>query len=181
MELSEKQILFCDHYLKKRNLYQAAEAAGIQLKEELQPGYYVYFLIEKELGRIFYVGKGKCKRARTHFQVYRVENVFKSQEIDDIIIRGHTATYVIFEGNLAETEAFSIERQLIDILKPAGLTNEIDGCTSAIEKGLLETRRILNSIIPFQDWLTMKPRSKASISNYRFIVNQLNGLLSMNA
>lgn len=177
-QLSEKHIAFCSEYCKTRNVFQAAEAADISLSTILPTTFYVYFLIEKETGRIFYVGKGTGNRVLRHFQPYRIENVFKANEIADIRHRGKTPAYVIFATDENESKAFQVERLLIDALAHTGLTNELKGCTSLLEQELVRTRRILDSIMPYELWLSIKPRSAQSKSNYRFIVRELKSILA---
>lgn len=178
MELAANHLSFCEHYLKCRNAFQAAGLSGINVSEQLQPGYYVYLLIEKETGRIFYIGKGKGRRAAAHFKSSMWDNVFKGYEIQDIIDRGNTPAFVIFAHDLREHQALQIERELINLLAPTGLTNEIKGCSSLMERELIKSRRLLESIIPYPIWLKIEPRSRASRANYRFIVKELTEILS---
>jgi hypothetical protein len=180
MQLTNNYLRFCEEYLSCRNVFKAAMISGIPLYEQLPDGYYVYLLVEKETGRIFYIGKGKGKRASNHFKPYQIDNVFKAQEIWDIADRGNTPCFYILESNITERKAFEIERELIDKLYNTGLTNERKGCTLRLEKEIFKVKRTLASIIPFDVWSSIKPRSKASINNYWFIVNELKSLIKIN-
>jgi hypothetical protein len=177
--LSSAHLQFCDSYLKNRDVFVSGNHASIQFLHGAFTKYYVYFLIERETGRIFYIGKGAGRRVKRHFDPNYTENVFKSIEMDEIKERGNTPSYVIFHQTPHEPEAFAVERDLINALSCTGLTNEIAGCTSLMEKEKLKAKRLLEKVLPFDFWMSLAERTDESIDNYHFIVNELQQIVAL--
>ena len=107
-ELTPKQSLFVLEYLKDLNGTQAAIRAGYS--EMAKPfGFYVYFLIDSESKKIFYVGKGKGKRVHAHCINHSkgvIDNAPKFQEISRIKDGGHQVIEMILESGMKESDAF---------------------------------------------------------------------------
>jgi len=82
--------------------------------------FYVYVHHRLSDGKIFYVGKGRKKRA---WSVYRSNPYWKNT----VAIHGFRAA--IYESGLSEKEAFALEKRLIAELKESGasLVNRTDG------------------------------------------------------
>lgn len=79
-------------------------------------GYYVYALIDPFSGKIFYIGKGKGKRAFDHFSENNKNNTQKRDKIKDIYRNGDKAIVWILEHNLDENSAIDLEALLINVL-----------------------------------------------------------------
>ena len=91
-------------------------------------GYYVYVLVEFDFldGRVFYVGKGKGKRALSHLQdtgrsrktaiLKQIQRAGKAEQVE-----------VIAHGLKTADTALRIEAAVIDALGLPALTNEVRG------------------------------------------------------
>jgi hypothetical protein len=89
-------------------------------------GYYVYVLLNPIDGSIFYVGKGKGKRALAHLQDGRKSR--KTEVLKRIRTAGMTPGIDILAHGLKDEEAaFRIEAGVIDALGLPAITNEIRG------------------------------------------------------
>lgn len=89
-------------------------------------GYYVYLLVNPLDGSIFYVGKGKGKRALAHLQDGRKSR--KTEVLKRIRAAGMTPRIDILAHGLKDEEAaFRIEAGVIDALGLPAITNEIRG------------------------------------------------------
>jgi len=89
-------------------------------------GYYVYVLVNPIDGLIFYVGKGKGKRALAHLQDGRRSR--KVEVIKQIRAAGMTPKIdILAHGLKDEAAAFRIEAGVIDALGLPAITNKIRG------------------------------------------------------
>ncbi len=92
-------------------------------------GYYVYFLIDPETDKIFYVGKGIGNRIFAHLN-HVISSPLESDKLDkirSIQIKGLQVKHVIHRHGLTEKEAFEVEASLIDFMGLEGLTNIVSG------------------------------------------------------
>ena len=76
--------------------------------------FYVYLHFRESDGRLFYIGKGKNKRAWSH---QRRNPYWKA------IVAKHGLRVVIFERNLSESDAFRVEASLLKTFGIEGLAN----------------------------------------------------------
>jgi len=89
-------------------------------------GYYVYVLVSPLDGRVFYVGKGKGKRALSHLQ--DTGRSRKTAILKQIQRAGKAAQIeVIAHGLKTADTALRIEAAVIDALGLPALTNEVRG------------------------------------------------------
>ena len=92
-------------------------------------GYYVYFLIDPEIDKIFYVGKGMGNRIFAHLN-QAISSPLVSDKLDKIRSiqeKGLQVKHIIHRHGLTEKEAFEIEASLIDFIGLEGLTNIVSG------------------------------------------------------
>jgi hypothetical protein len=113
--------------------------------------YYVYFLMDPETKRPFYIGKGKDNRVFNHMECAlesETEND-KYDKIREILNSNKKLEHIIVRHGLKEKVAFEIEASLIDTFDylKSGITN-IAGGQKSIEKGLMtsdEIKRLYNA------------------------------------
>jgi hypothetical protein len=117
--------------LDARGTMQKKPAIVIPADVALKLGCYVYVLVNPLDGKIFYVGKGKGRRALAHFQDTR-----RSRETETLrqkTLRQISAAElthridILVHGLKDEETAFRIEAGVIDALGLPALTNEIRG------------------------------------------------------
>ena len=152
--LTDKQQRFCDEYLIDLNATQAAIRAEIQLDEFKKPtGFYVYLLVDPRDGSIFYVGKGKNKRALSHLSLSQAKtiNVPKSETIIAIRCAGLKPSVFVFASDLAEDDAFRIESALIKAFAES-ICNIAGGVTPSKDKVVFAARDGLNRMKDFATW-----------------------------
>jgi len=113
--------------------------------------YYVYFLIDPETKRPFYIGKGKDNRVFNHMEcaLESETNTDKYDKIREILNSNKNLEHIIVRHGLTEKMAFEIEASLIDTFDylKTGITN-IAGGQKSIEKGLMtsdEIKRLYNA------------------------------------
>lgn len=163
--LSPKQEAFCLEY------EQCLNALKIDYPFEQEgKNFYVYFLVHPLTGEIFYVGKGKNGRKDQHLANYynrRFDNSFKHTIIDHIVQMGLLPKAVIFANNLQESEAFDIERLLIESLPD--LTNIQRGQTSAFEKSKVHAALWVAKIIPFDEWCALRNPTEQEKEIYHLV------------
>jgi hypothetical protein len=176
MPLSEIHNQFCKSYISSGSIHEAAKSPGICLTTIIPKRFYVYFLIEEQSGRIFYVGKGSGIRVLRHFQNYEASNPYKQKEMLAIVKAGNTVSYRILESGLQEAEAFTIERQLIKTLYSSGLTNMRKGQHSPLQKARKQAEVLLFSIMPFETWMNIKKRTRRQIKDYHLRIKELSEL-----
>lgn len=88
--------------------------------------YYVYLYVNPLDNSVFYVGKGKGNRAFSHLEV--ADESAKAAMIAEIRAAGiEPGIEILAHGISDEETAFKIEAAVIDLLKPAGLTNKVGG------------------------------------------------------
>lgn len=96
-------------------------------------GYYVYALVDPRDDKVFYIGKGIGNRVFSHeieSDKARKSEKKKLQKIREIENSGFSVKRLIVNWGLSESEAFSAEATLINLLKfmpDFQLTNEVSG------------------------------------------------------
>jgi hypothetical protein len=142
-------------YLTDLNATQAAIRAGSSLKKKSNGGFYVYFLCDPRNNQIFYVGKGKGDRFRAHVKEYQKNrscNGVKDHRIKEIIDSGLSVGEFIFEDELDERAAFSLERVMIRNLRKCGLTNIVDGIVTKEESQGQLAKMSLSRLKSYKVW-----------------------------
>jgi hypothetical protein len=114
-------------------------------RQELK--HYVYMLIDPQVNKPFYIGKGIDNRVFIHLDCALTDidtSNTKYDKIREIIQRGQTVKHIILRHGLTESEAFQIEATLIDtfIYCELLLSNVVGGHNS-IEKGLMTSEEII--------------------------------------
>ena len=96
--------------------------------QNMENSYYVYIHIRKDSGKVFYVGKGKGRRA-----------FWKSQRNKHWQFVANKSGYDVYfiEQNLNEQEAFNLEKTTIAYYGKSNLTNYTDGGDGA--SGFIKT------------------------------------------
>jgi hypothetical protein len=130
--------------------------------------YYVYFLIDPRDQKVFYIGKGKGKRLHQHAKLARkgiVDNAQKYIYISDIHSCGLEVIEEIKYKNLSESDAFRIEKKLIQEMREAGLTNISNGYST--NEGLLheQCKALKSKLKSFNDWIASIGSSEISSVN----------------
>ena len=93
--------------------------------------YYVYLYIDPRDDSVFYVGKGKGKRALSH--LYDVSESTKVQKIREIRLTGlEPRIEILVHGLEDEQDALRVEAAVIDLLGKDKLTNRVRGWGSAV-------------------------------------------------
>jgi hypothetical protein len=176
-KLTPKQKKFCDEYLVDFNVYNALNKTKRKVKTSDAINYYVYFLVEKSSGNIFYVGKGKGNRMKAHVREYKKTNGnnIKNKKIRDIIESHDTVESIIFEDNLTESNAFKIERVFIRTFE--GLTNIMGGSHSKDESTLNNAQIILKNMIkPCELFFKTNERSIPIETTFKIYVQNIKTL-----
>ena len=124
-------------------------------------GYYVYCLINPLTKKIFYIGKGKGKRALQHYKDFKKglsTNNFKYNEIKSFAKYNYKPVVKIIANNLAEDKAYRLETKLIKRLYKS-LTNisQNENEPNIIKR---EVRKAYNRIPSYQEWITSIYRHK---------------------
>ncbi len=99
-------------------------------------GFYVYLLVDPRNDQVFYVGKGKGRRAREHALNERrgaERNLGKSQRLRDIRLAGVTVEILEVAGGLSERAALRLERQIILAARDR-ISNVSPGRSSAVDR-----------------------------------------------
>lgn len=118
--------------------------------------YYVYRLLDPRTGLAFYVGKGTGRRAWSHEARARkgkVDNAPKHLAICEIHAAGLNVTVEIVLDKTSETEAFALERQMIE--EAEGLTNIAGGCVSNEQRVTTQAREMLSRMRTFNGWVAV--------------------------
>ncbi len=92
--------------------------------------YYVYFLINPQAGKVFYVGKGKGNRINHHLLGALEEKTKETEKIKtirEIQKAGHEVGLIVLRHGLEEKEAFEVESAMIDYFGLNNLTNLVTG------------------------------------------------------
>lgn len=121
-------------------------------------GYYVYLLVNPLDDSIFYVGKGKGKRALAHLQDTRRSR--KTEVLKRIRSAGMTPEIEILAHGLKDEEAaFRIEAGVIDALSLPAITNEIRGW---------ETKKF--GRLPLKDIVALYRKKKVTIKEPGIVI-----------
>ena len=145
-------------------------------KDAGKNNFYVYALKNSLSDEIFYVGKGKSGRLRTHLRNFKNgndTNPAKTFEIASILKSGGTIIAEKLQDNLTENRAYDIEMAWIEKLGLKNLTNIAPGRMSVIEKTKQQGRNLLARVIPFKDWLSQEARTPYAIEMYCRVVKEL--------
>lgn len=152
-ELTDKQKRFCEEYVNSHNATLAIISSGI-CSPEKPKGFYVYFLVNSVTNHIFYVGKGKGRRSKSHLLNFlrgKESNPAKEIAIQNTIEMGGHVLDFIFADNLRESDAFRTERKLIGIFPE--LTNLSNGVFHQSEITILRARKSLAKMISEEEML----------------------------
>jgi len=126
----------------------AYKLSGLTAKPfELLEGFYVYLLIDPRTDRVFYVGKGKGKRALRHIAQAKSgkgQNALKCETILAILTTGDVVIHIL-ESDVSEREALRIERMLI-VRAGQGLTNSAMGSLHPLDRVKREAKHGLARI-----------------------------------
>lgn len=155
MALNAKQKRFVNEYLIDLNATQAAIRSGYEFCSDTPAGYYVYLLCHPGTGVVFYVGKGKGRRIKTHAAEAKrgtCSNKAKEAEIRSILESGRDVVEIVFCSSCDESEAYAIERHLIAAMKGCGLTNISLGTMTSLEGCKKRAAQMVASMRPFDDW-----------------------------
>ena len=112
--------------------------------------FYVYTLTDPRTDEVFYVGKGKGRRAWTHEPralAGRDRNGLKAEMIRSLAREGKRPLVTIVRDGLAEREALSLERAMIKEGR-AALTNIASGSRTAFEVVQADIREDLHRLKP---------------------------------
>lgn len=160
--LTKKQEDFCQAYIKTNDVYLALSDAKYNVSSNYGDKYYVYLLINPITNEIFYIGKGKGKRAEDHLKENKkgiISNVNKHRVINEIIKNGFSYEIVLFETDLEENKALMIEKEMIKALKSL-ITNKSKGFLSKHDANQEKAKIILRNIIPYEDWIAKRKRKE---------------------
>lgn len=175
IKLTNKQESFCNSYLQQNNVFEAFIESDTEPKTGYGTKYYVYLLINPLDNSIFYIGKGKNKRAEDHLKENKsgkISNAKKHKIINAIIEAGSFPEIIIFDNELEENDAYSLERELIILFKKT-ISNYSKGIIDKHTRNLEKAKIIVRGIVPFDIWLNRKPRSEAEIELYKSCVEQI--------
>lgn len=178
--LTAKDERFIEEYLLRFDAFEAAAHSGICLEPADKPrGYYVYFLVNPASAEIFYVGKGKGKRAKAHVVEARSAQIHgnprKLRAIREIVDRGEAVGEYVLRDGLTEDAAYALEREYIAALKYY-LTNDSCGQTTEEERVREYARQELRNAIPFEEWWNRRgmPGDDACIMYYMLVDTWVN-------
>lgn len=144
-ELTNKQRRFCEEYNKTKDVFKAIRIAKLKLKLSDPKKYYVYFLCDPILNEVFYVGKGSGNRFKNHGTKSDKTNSVKKHRIKSIKKLGFDIQVVFIKDNMNESDALSLERNLIRNLE--GLTNISNGTITKKERAIKRARNALDRMI----------------------------------
>ena len=132
---------------------EAAEISATVLKScDGLIRYYVYVLVDPRDDKVFYVGKGKGRRAYAHVMECRrglIKNQNKYFRIQDIIRSGRSVAHFCVADGLPELDAYRLERDLIAGIGRANLTNYSPGIETQNERAATKASRMLRSVKAF--------------------------------
>lgn len=120
--------------------------------------YYVYHLVDPRDDRVFYVGKGKGNRLKTHVSRVRNgkwDNELKCQAIASILEDGLDVIERMVASELDEAEAFRIEREHIALHRETA-TNITNGATAGLSYQE-KAKRMLSSVKSYEFWVLTAP------------------------
>lgn len=155
----------------------AAAGAGLRVVQgrEQPSGFYVYGLVERPAGALFYVGKGIRSRWRQHARETQPCNMAKWARIQ--AAAGVVA--VIFAEGLDESAAYDLERTLIAALREQ-LTNLQAGGRSLeqrisheIAMSKLRAQSMLARLVPFDEWCRRRQPTPEEVTMYHALVAEM--------
>lgn len=154
----EAHRVFADAIISGEPCSLALMASGLG-KEALSGRFYVYLLIDPIKDCVFYVGKGKGNRLRSHAKNAkrgRIDNTEKHRAITSITDAGHEVGELVIYGTDAEALAYKVERYLIRSLAECGLTNISNGVRSNAELELEMALDLKRRMMPLE-WCIARP------------------------
>lgn len=153
--MEDKTMLFASMCLSGMPAYEALrKSIGGDLCAG--KGFYVYALIDPISDAVFYIGKGKGVRVKSHAKNARkgvIDNVDKHRAIKRIHSLGKEVQEVILYNARSETEAYAVERELITMMADSGLTNISLGVRSNAEIAQERAKEGLSRIKSFDHWI----------------------------
>lgn len=177
--LNERQKAFVREYLVDLNVRDAAIRSDYSMPgHDGVKDYYVYALVDPRSWSMFYIGKGKRKRYASHVKNCisgHVDNAKKYLRIREIIEVGMTVGVVILGCGLVESVAYQVERSFIRAIGKDRLTNASSGQVMPFER----SKALLNRIMPFDQWASLRPRHPMEIRLYQFVATELAFLAGM--
>tara|TARA_B100000378_G_scaffold236018_1_gene202707 strand:- start:17172 stop:17789 length:618 start_codon:yes stop_codon:yes gene_type:complete len=179
-KLTANQDHFCDMYLHGDGFTTAKVFSKFEHPLSYGDLYYVYLLINPITDEIFYVGKGKGKRAESHLReniTGKLINARKHIVINEILDKGEEPRIIVFANNLEEKDAFSIERILIKRFKKL-ITNASSGQYDKHEKNQQWAIATLRKIKPFEKWVNERPRPQKHIEIYHEMLDTISKVAS---
>lgn len=158
-QLADEQKRFFDEYLIGLDVVEASKKTGYVLDNSIpESGYYTYFLIDPRTSDIFYVGKGKGKRLADHAKLAargNVDNAKKFERITSIMADKKKVIEVVFSTHQSESDAFSVEKAAIRLLRDHGLTNISGGVVTNEDKAKIQAQYFLDNMWSFEQWMAV--------------------------
>jgi hypothetical protein len=155
MALTDKQQRFVDEYLIDLNATQAATRAGYEWPKTHNL-FYVYLLIDPRDGHVFYVGKGKGYRFKSHVSgAYsgKHSNGAKDFFIREIMLSGAQVCEVIFADGMSEEGALACEKAMILLLREHGLTNISRGNITSRQSCAMRVDSLISAKTSYDVWI----------------------------
>ena len=150
-------IKFLQEYEFCLNIDEAQNKSGYFLSnfDKTIQDYYVYCLVNPLNKNIFYIGKGKGKRAFQHYQEYTkgiCTNNFKYNEIESFAKYNYAPIIKIIANNLLEEDAYKLETKLIKrFYKSITNISQNENSPNLLKR---EIRKIYNSMPSYKEWIT---------------------------
>ncbi len=174
--------MFARELAKGKTADEAYEAAGLQAKPfGGQSDYYVYALIDPTNGRLFYIGKGKGKRALVHWsQMFsdKCRSTAKSERLIAIKRAGLKVRVDILADGLTNDSAYLVEQSFIRLIGFTYLTNVLPGSMTENMRLLREARHMMKNAVSFMIWRRENPEKPERLHwDYLARLYEIEGIL----
>lgn len=155
---------FAQALAKGKSATDAMKEAGLEPVEfGSHSGYYVYALVNPVTDMVFYVGKGKGLRAKSHLSSFRNGKMKAGRKKDvfiDLAASGLVPRVMVIADNLSEADAYEVEGSIIRVVGFKRLANVMPEYITPRKKA----RELLARVKPMSLWLSeVKKRSQADI------------------